>query len=155
MRAFCDFFVPLAVLKMPGDFKNAFTESRMRYYRWVFLAAAAWNAFAAGAVLFLFTNAMFRMRLGISNPADPLSLQLLASCLLLFGLGYYWVSRTLSKNHGLVKLGVIGKTIVFLLFFCHALAGTIPVILAVPSIVDLLFAALFLEFLVHTRREAQ
>ena len=61
MRAFCDFFVPLAVLKMPGDFKNAFTESRMRYYRWVFLAAAAWNAFAAGAGLFLFTNAMFRM----------------------------------------------------------------------------------------------
>jgi hypothetical protein len=31
----------------------------MRYYLWVFLAAAAWNAFAAGAVLFLFTNAMF------------------------------------------------------------------------------------------------
>jgi len=46
---------------MPADFKNALTESRMRYCRWVFLAAAAWNAFPAGAVLFLFTNAMFRM----------------------------------------------------------------------------------------------
>jgi hypothetical protein len=29
------------------------------------------------------------------------------------------------------------------------------VTLAVPSVVDLLFAALFLEFLVHWRREAQ
>jgi hypothetical protein len=127
----------------------------MRYYRRMFLAAAAWNAFAAGAVLFLLTNAKFRTRMGISNPADPLSLQLLASCLFLFGLGYYWVSRALSKNHGLVKLGVIGKTIVFLLFFGQALAGSIPVTLALPTIVDLLFAALFLEFLVYWRREAQ
>jgi hypothetical protein len=140
---------------MPSDFKKALTESRMRYYRRVFLAAAAWNAFAAGAVLFLLTNRMFRMRLGISNPADPLSLQLLASCLLLFGLGYYWVSRALSENHGLVKLGVIGKIVVFILFFGHALAETIPVTLAVPSVVDLLFAALFLEFLVHWGRAAQ
>jgi len=140
---------------MPSDSERALTESRTRYYRALFLASAVWNALAAGAVLFLLTNAMFRTRLGISNPADPLSLQLLASCLLLFGLGYYGVSRALSKNHGLVKLGVIGKIAVFLLFFGHALAGTIPVTLAVPSVVDLLFAALFLEFLVHWRREAQ
>ena len=140
---------------MPSDFKHALTESRMRYYCWLFLAAAAWNALAAGAVLFLLTNAAFRIRMGISKPADPLSLQLLASCLLLFGLGYFWVSRALSKNHGLVKLGVIGKTIVFLLFFGHALAGGIPVTIAVPTVVDLLFAVLFLEFLVHWRKEAQ
>jgi hypothetical protein len=140
---------------MASDFEHLLTESRTRYYHALFLAAAAWNAFAAGAALFLLTNAKFRMRIGISNPADPLSLQLLASCLLLFGLGYYWVGRALEKNHGLVKLGVIGKMVVFILFFGHALAGTIPVILAVPSAVDLLFAALFLEFLVHWRGEAQ
>jgi hypothetical protein len=139
---------------MPGDFERVPTESRTRYYRGLFLAAAAWNAFAAGAVLFLLTDTKFRTRMGISNPADPLSLQLLASCLLLFGLGYCWVGRALEKNHGLVKLGVIGKIVVFILFSGHALAGTIPVILAVPSVVDLLFAALFLEFLVYWRREA-
>jgi hypothetical protein len=140
---------------MPGDSERALTESRTRYYRALFLASAVWNALAAGAVLFLLTNAMFRTRLGIANPADPLSLQLLASCLLLFGLGYYWVSRALSENHGLVKLGVIGKIAVFLLFFGHALAGTIPVTLGVLAVVDLLFAALFLEFLVHWGRAAQ
>jgi hypothetical protein len=130
-------------------------ESRERYYRWMFLAAAAWNVFAAGAVLFLLTNAEFRMRMEISKPADPLILQLLASCLFLFGLGYYWISSGLSENHGIVKLGVVGKILVFILFFGHALAGTIPVSFALPSVVDLLFAALFLEFLVHWRREAQ
>jgi hypothetical protein len=35
-------------------------ESRMRYYRWMFLAAAAWNAFAAGAVVFIFKKSEFR-----------------------------------------------------------------------------------------------
>jgi hypothetical protein len=140
---------------MPSNLDGALMQSRMRYYRWMFLAAAAWNAFAAGAVLFLLTNAIFRMRMAISKPADPLILQLLASCLFLFGLGYYWVSRDLSENHGLVKLGVAGKILVFILFFGHALAGTIPVSLAVPTVVDLLFAVLFLEFLVHWRREAQ
>jgi hypothetical protein len=140
---------------MPGNLEGALMESRMRYYRWMFLAAAAWNAFAAAAVLFLLTNAAFRMRMEISNPADPLILQLLASCLFVFGLGYYWVSRALSENHGIVKLGVVGKILVFILFFGHALAGTIPVTLAVPSVVDLLFAALFVEFLLHWRKEAQ
>jgi hypothetical protein len=140
---------------MPSNLEGTLTESRMRYYRWMFLAAAAWNAFAAGAVLFLLTNATFRMHMGISKPADPLSPQLLASCLFLFGLGYYWVSRDLSENHGIVKLGVAGKVVVFILFFGHALAGTIPVTLAVPTVVDLLFAALFLEFLIHWRGEAQ
>jgi hypothetical protein len=140
---------------MPSNLEGTLTESRMRYYRWMFLAAAAWNAFAAGAVLFLLTNATFRMHMGISKPADPLSPQLLASCLFLFGLGYYWVSRDLSENHGIVKLGVAGKILVFVLFFGHALAGTIPVTLAVPTVVDLLFAALFLEFLIHWRGEAQ
>jgi hypothetical protein len=140
---------------MHSDFNYALTESRLRYYRWLFLAAAAWNTFAAGAVLFLLTNAAFRMRMGISRPADPLILQLLASCLFLFGLGYYWVSRALSENRAIVKLGVAGKILVFILLFGHALAGTIPVSLAVPTLVDLLFAALFLEFLVHWRKEAQ
>jgi hypothetical protein len=54
-----------------------------------------------------------------------------------------------------VKLGVVGKILVFILFFGHALAGTIPVGLAVPTVVDLLFAVLFLEFLIHWRKEAQ
>ena len=121
----------------------------------MFLAAAAWNALAAGAILFLLTDAKFRMQVGLSILADPVTLQLLATCLLLFGLGYYWVGRDLSNNHDLVKLGVIGKTIVFIVCFGHALAGTIPAGLAIPSVVDLLFAALFFEFLVHCRRKAQ
>jgi hypothetical protein len=130
-------------------------DSRARYYRSVFFSAAVWNTLSAGAVLFLLTSAKFRREMGFLGPPDTLSLQLLASCLLVFGVGYYWVSRDLSRNRDLVRLGVIGKPLVFLVFCGHALAKQIPMQLIIPSIVDLLFGVLFLEFLVRTRGKAQ
>lgn len=140
---------------MRADFTLVRTELRTRYYRWMFLTAGAWNALAAAAILFLFTNSKLRAQMGISNPPDPVTLQLLAACLFLFGLGYYWVGGDLSNNHDLVKLGLIGKTIVFIVCFGHVLAGAFPLSLAIPSVGDLLFAVLFLEFLFHCRRKAQ
>src|SRR5208282_991720 len=129
--------------------------SRARYYRLLFLAAAVWNALSAGAVLFLLTRAKFRQEMGFPGPPDTISLQLLSSCLFLFGLGYFWVSRDLSRNRDLVTLGVIGKPLVFLVFIGHAVAQEIPMLLVIPSLVDLLFGALFLEFLVRTSAKSQ
>ena len=80
-----------------------------RYYRALFVAAAVWNLLAAFGVLFVLENSKVRTALGFPGAPDIIALQLLASCLLLFGLGYYWVSRDLSRNHDLVWLGVIGK----------------------------------------------
>jgi len=128
---------------------------RERYYRWLFVTAAIWNLLAAAAVLFLLTDASFRREMGFPGPVDTISLQLLAACLFVFGLGYYWVSRDLSRNHDLVKLGVVGKPLVFLVFSGHAFIKEIPVLLVAPSVVDLLFGALFLEFLLRTRGKAQ
>jgi len=75
--------------------------------------------------------------------------------LFVFGLGYYWVSRDLSRNRDLVKLGVVGKPLVFVVFLGHAFIKEIPVLLVAPSVVDLLFGALFLEFLLRTRGKAR
>ncbi|MGA2095509.1 MAG: hypothetical protein ABSH39_04365 [Candidatus Acidiferrum sp.] len=131
------------------------SASRAGYYQWLFLGAAFWNMVSAGATLFLLTDAEFRARMRFPGMPDSISLQLLAACLFVFGLGYYWVSRDLSRNRDLVKLGVVGKPLVFLVFILHALAKEIPVLLAAPSVVDLLFGVLFLEFLVRTQSKAQ
>lgn len=139
---------------MGAESNSMLSSARASYYRWLFLAAAVWNAVSAGAVLLILTNAKFRHELEFPGPADTISLQLLASCLFVFGLGYYWVSCDLSRNRDLVKLGVIGKPLVFLVFFGHALTLEIPIGLVLPSIVDLLFGALFLEFLLRTRTKA-
>ncbi len=126
-----------------------------RYYQWLFITAAIWNLLSAGAVLFLLTDASFRRGIGFPGAADTISLHLLGCFLFVFGLGYYWVSRDLSRNRDLVKLGVIGKPLVFLVFFGHAFIREIPPLFVAPSVVDLLFGALFLEFLLRTRGEAQ
>jgi hypothetical protein len=128
---------------------------RGRFYRLLFLAAAVWNVLSAAAVLFLLTSLKFRSEMGYPGQVDTISLQLLATCLFVFGVGYYWVSRDLTRNRDLVKLGVIGKPLVFLIFLDHALTKEIPASLVAPSVVDLLFGVLFLEFLVRTRGKAQ
>lgn len=140
---------------MVSDSAVVLAGSRGRYYRLLFLAAAVWNALSACAVLFLLTQAKFRQEMGFPGLPDTISLQLLASCLFVFGVGYYWISRDLSRNRDLVKLGVIGKPLVFLVFFGHALAQEIPMVLVIPSLVDLLFGVLFLEFLMRSRGNAQ
>jgi hypothetical protein len=126
-----------------------------RYYQWLFITAAIWNLLSAGSVLFLLADASFRREMGFPGLPDTISLQLLGCCLFVFGLGYYWVSRDLSRNRDLVKLGVIGKPLVFLVFLGHALVKEIPVLLVAPSTVDLLFGVLFLEFLLRTRGKGQ
>jgi hypothetical protein len=140
---------------MLHEMSAADATPRTLYYRWLFITAAIWNVLSAGAVLFLLTDASFRREMRFPGPADTISLQLLAACLFVFGLGYYWVSRDLSCNRDLVKLGVAGKPLVFLVFFGHALAKQIPLLLVAPSVVDLLFGALFLEFLLRTRGKGQ
>jgi hypothetical protein len=140
---------------MASESAATLAGGRTGYYRGLFFAAAAWNTISAGAVLFLLSNAKARQGMGFPGSPDTLSLQLLAACLFVFGLGYYWVSGDLSRNRDLVKLGVIGKPLVFLVFVGHALAREIPVLLVAPSVVDLLFGALFLEFLLRTCRKAQ
>jgi hypothetical protein len=140
---------------MTNELAHATVGSRAHYYRLLFLAAAVWNALAAGAVLFLLTRAKFRQEMGFPGPPDTISVQLLASCLFVFCFGYYWVSRDLSRNRDLVKLGVIGKPLVFFVFFGHAVARDIPMVLVIPSLMDLLFGVLFLEFLVRSRNKSQ
>jgi hypothetical protein len=132
---------------MPAEAGIVARESRLKFYQLMFRTAALWNALAAVGVLFLMSKQSLRVALG------AVSQELLAACLATFGLGYYWVSRDLSTNHDLVRLGAIGKPLVFLVFFGNLLMGNISLRLALPSLVDLVFGILFLEFLLWSRRK--
>lgn len=130
---------------------NHHSEYYPEYYRRLFLVAAAWN-FLMGFSL-LFGEGAMRALTGVGTPFDPLGKQLFASLVLVFGLGYYIVSRDVSRNEGIVLLGIFGKVLVIALFSIHAALGDISFILAAPTIVDLLFALLFAEFLWRGRPE--
>ena len=73
--------------------------------------------------------------------------------IVVFGVGYLMVGRDIGKNHGIAVLGVLSK-IVFGIdaIVVVALAEAIPALL-VFGIWDLLFAVLFAEFLLWTRKQ--
>lgn len=86
---------------MPGEPAILSSGARAGYYRALFLAAAVWNALSGGAVLFVLTDAARRREMGFRGAPDTISLQLLATCLFVFGLGYYWVSR--DRTHPVIE----------------------------------------------------
>lgn len=67
---------------------------------------------------------------------------------LAFGMGYYLVSRDFSKNHAVVGMGVIGKVLVFLILGYYWMLGSISTLTALAGVGDLVFAVLFLGFLI-------
>jgi len=57
------------------------------------------------------------------------------------------VSQDLSKNYGIVKMGVLGKLLVFIGILWTSITGQVHIILLSAGIVDLVFAVLYIEFL--------
>ena len=123
---------------------------RKSYYKWIFIIGALWN-WAAGIQFFFWYDKVFA-RLNMAPLNYPAVMQLAMSLVFVFGIGYYWVSKDLSENHDIVKLGIIAKTLVFLIFAYHTLIGNMPLQLGLSGVVDLIFAVLFLEFLMNEKK---
>lgn len=121
---------------------------RERYYRYLFLAGALWNWLAA--VVLWFGYEPLLKYLGMSPLNYALPMQMALALIFVYGVAYFYVSRDHTKNREIAKLGVYGKTAVFILLVSTWRAGDIAFFLVIPGIVDLVFAALFLEFLVAT-----
>jgi hypothetical protein len=123
---------------------------RKSYYKWLFIIGALWN-WGAGIQFFFWYDQVFAY-LNMKPLNYPAIMQLAMSLVFVFGIGYYWVSKDLSKNHDIVKLGIIAKIIVFLIFSYHYLIGNMPLLIALCGVVDLIFAILFLKFLMIMKR---
>lgn len=117
--------------------------------RWLFRIAALFNGLVAGSLFF--AGDVVWPLLGMDPPKEPLLLHLFLVFVALFGAGYFWVSRDLTRNHALVGLGALGKTAAFCVIFAHFLGGTAPFSLVALIAPDLVFAGLFTRFLFRVR----
>ena len=124
-----------------------------RFFRTLFQVGALWNV-AVAAQLLLFQKFIFAF-LGMPPLTYPVFYQMFCGAVLLFGVGYYLVSRDLSRNHDLVKLGVAGKILVCAFMFTYAGSGSLPWLFVGPGLVDLLFAGLFIHFLIAFRSSTE
>jgi len=118
-----------------------------KYYKCLFLVGAIWNWIVAP--IFFFAHAPIFKRLEMEPLRYVLPLQLFMALVFVFGIAYFYVFKDPVRNRDCAKLGVYSKTAVFVLLTYYWIAGEIVVALVIPGIVDLIFAGLFLEFLIR------
>lgn len=123
---------------------------RKSYYRWLFIVAALWNWGAAVQFFFWYDPIFALLKMAPIN--HPSIMQLAMGLVFALGVGYYLVSRDISKNHDIVKVGIIGKLLAFAVFTYHYMLGSLSVAILLCGVVDLVFGILFLEFLMTMKK---
>ncbi len=120
--------------------------TRTNYFKRLFQAGAIWNL-AVGIEMLVLQKFIFEF-LGMAPLAHPIFYQFFCVAVLLFGIGYWLVSRDLTRNHDIVRLGVAGKVLVFVFTLYYAATGSFPWLWVIGGIGDLVFAVLFIHFLI-------
>jgi len=126
------------------------------YYKALFLFGGIWNiggAIPAWLGAILVPDLAFAYA-GMSAPAVLFPYHAMYSFIVTFGIGYIIVSRDITKNHGIVVLGIIGKTLFFIACATAFVRNEANLMVLLTGIVDILFACLFLEFLISAKRVA-
>lgn len=124
----------------------------MRFWKVVFALAAAFN-FLVGLPLLLAPVA-FYTALNQPVPTDLLSVQTSALLISVFGVGYAMVARDPPRNRAIVWLGLLGKAPLPLMVWLQVQAGKAAMSAFQLTLGDLLFAVLFVVFLVRTPKPA-
>jgi hypothetical protein len=115
------------------------------YDRILFAVAAAWNLGAAATLIF---NPDFLLaRLSVNDPAARLLARSFASSVTTWGIGYALVAFDRKRFRDFAWLGVISKTIFFMVYATAFFGKRISFAAFIPALVDLAFAILFVEFL--------
>jgi len=120
------------------------------YYKKMFFIGAIWN-WVATLTFILGYKILFPL-FSMELPIYPVFMMMFLWLAFFFGIGYYWVSRDIYKNHDIVRLGIIGKLMVFVYLLWAGITGEVAIILVGPGIVDLVFAILYIEFLMTYKK---
>ncbi len=121
-----------------------------RYYQQLFLIGAIWNWSAAA--VFAFGYKILFSLFDMALPLYPAFFIMFLGLAFVFGIGYFWVSKDIHKNHDIVRMGIIAKIFVFVALMWAWISGQIPLILTGAGVVDLVFAVLYSEFLLTYKK---
>ena len=109
----------------------------------IMFTTAAWFNWLAGLAVAVNAELLFGLFRITPLPTEPLFLQLFAWLVIVFGIGYFWVSRDPVANVPIIKLGMIGKLSVVLVSLACVMTGSISWQLMILLSADLLYAILF------------
>ena len=127
---------------------------RTSYHKKMYTIAAIWNWILAIGFLIL-----PRIDIGLfslAGPMDPPNTLLwfdsFFGFVFLFGIGYYFISKSTTENHGLIKIVIIEKFWVFIITLYYFLILEASVLAVGIVTGDLLFGILFIEDLIAIRK---
>jgi len=110
--------------------------------RAVFLTAAAFN-WLVGLALPYDAALVFDLFRVTPIPTESLFVQLFAWLVIVFGVGYFWISRDPAANVPIIRLGLLGKASVVLVCLAAVLTGTVSWQIMLLASVDLVYAVYF------------
>jgi hypothetical protein len=119
----------------------------------IFAAAALFNLGTAAVILF--KPEIILARLGIADPAARLLARSLASSAATWGVAYALVAFDARRFRDFAWLGAISKTLFAAIYAAALFNGQVTLAACVPALIDLIFAALFADFLRRTRGDAR
>ena len=118
------------------------------YYCALFACSALFNL--SMAAMLIFKPDLMLARLEIRDPAARLLAQSFASSVTAWGIGYALIAYDPAQFRNFAWLGVLSKTIFFLIYLAALMKGRLKFAAFVPALIDLILAALFVEFLWRT-----
>lgn len=116
-------------------------------YRRMFTLAALYNLALGFVFLVFFSRLMALFHMPVPPPEMAIFHQMAILLAMVFGVGYQMVSRNPHRQKGIVVLGIIGKSVVFLLFLYHFAFSGLHAVIFLIGVGDLVFVVLFCKFL--------
>lgn len=123
------------------------------YYKYLFIIGAIWNIVASSSFILssIFMSSIFPTY-GVAVPISMIWLHSFLFLVINLGIGYLIVSFDISKNHGIVIIGIIAKLGYFLISLIYFIIGDIGLPALLSASVDVIFSALFIEFLYNYKK---
>jgi hypothetical protein len=129
-------------------------QIKERFWSRIFLGAALFN-FAMGLPVFLFpvwSNKLAYISESINDANTYRFWRDFGYTVIAIGVGYFFVSLDVTKNRGIVWLGIIGKLYDVSILIYRYIIGIASLTVLVPAAVDGIFVFLFILFLYRTHK---
>lgn len=124
----------------------------MRYIKNLFVFGAIWNLVAG--ILFTYLSLFSRESLSYLIkiiPNNMLWFHIVIFIIVVFGIGYYWISTDPQRNRDIIKLGVIGKIGVFIFWLYGWQTGVTTFLFFLVGCGDLVLTFLYIHALVKLK----
>jgi len=127
--------------------------NKKTYYKDLFVFVGFWNLIVSTSFIItsIFLVSTFPTY-GVAVPPSMIWLQSTLFLVIVLGIGYFIVSKDITKNRGIVIIGIIAKLGFFTICLIYFILGDIGILTLLIASVDIAFSILFIEFLLNFKK---